>query len=282
MTLTEQEILRYSRHIILPEVGGRGQQRIKSASVLVAGLGAAGSAAALYLAAAGVGRLTLWDPAPLAEADLARAIAHDRAHLGLSRAASARGKVTAINPDADVLASAEPDALPGLVNGHQVVLATAGDWEAVQAAALRTGAVAVFAGVRGAAGAVFAHRPGEPCLGCVPPEAREAAGLQPEEGGGCAVARGRRGRRHRRSHGGAEADPGHRRPVDWPALGLRWMGSRVPGGCGHAAGGLRGCSAGGPRRRGLGEAGGRSTPSPVLHFSCDRVTLCWTPAPAVL
>lgn len=188
MTLTEQEILRYSRHIILPEVGGRGQQRIKSASVLVAGLGAAGSAAALYLAAAGVGRLTLWDPAPLAEADLARAIAHDRAHLGLSRAASARGKVTAINPDADVLASAEPDALPGLVNGHQVVLATAGDWEAVQAAALRTGAAAVFAGVRGAAGAVFAHRPGEPCLGCVPPEAREAAGLQPEEGGGCAVA----------------------------------------------------------------------------------------------
>ena len=140
------------------------------------------------LAAAGVGRLTLWDPAPLTEADLSRAIAHDRAHLGVTRADSARDKLSAINPDADVLASAEPDALPGLVNGHQVVLATAGDWEAVQAAALPTGAAAVFAGVRGAAGAVFAHRPGEPCLGCVPPEAREAAGLQPEEGGGCAVA----------------------------------------------------------------------------------------------
>lgn len=188
MTLTEQEIVRYSRHIILPEVGGRGQQRIKAASVLVAGLGAAGSAAALYLAAAGVGRLTLWDPAPLTEADLSRAIAHDRAHLGVTRADSARDKLSAINPDAVVHAAGDQDALSGLVDGHQVVVATAGDWEAVQAAALRAGAAVVFAGAHGAGGAVFAFRPGEPCLGCIPPEERDAAGLRPEGGEGCAVA----------------------------------------------------------------------------------------------
>lgn len=185
--LTEQDILRYSRHIILPEVGGRGQKRIKGASVLVAGLGAAGSAAALYLAAAGVGRLTLWDPALLTEADLAQAIAHAQNHLGRSRAASAREKLVAINPDAEVTASEDPDALPGLVEGHDVVVATCGDWTALQSAVLRAGAAVVFAGVHGAAGAAFAHRPGEPCLGCIPPEGREAAGLHPE-GEGPAVA----------------------------------------------------------------------------------------------
>lgn len=187
MSLTEQDILRYARHIIMPEVGGRGQKRIKAASVLVAGLGAAGSAAALYLAAAGVGRLTLWDPAELTEADLTQAIAHARSSLGQSRAASARGKLLAINPDAAVAASADPDALPDLVAGHQVVVATAGDWESVQSAVLQAGASAVFAGVQGAAGAAFAHRPGTACLGCIPAEERDRAGLRPE-GEGCAVA----------------------------------------------------------------------------------------------
>ena len=180
VTLTEQDILRYSRHIILPEIGGRGQKRIKAASVLLAGLGAAGSAAALYLAAAGVGRLTLWDPARLIEDDLVRSIAHTRSHLGLSRAASAREKLVAINPDAVVTASEAPDALPGLVEGHQVVVATCGDWMALQRAVVNAGAAAVFAGVRGAYGAALAYRPGTPCLGCLPPEERGEAGLMPE------------------------------------------------------------------------------------------------------
>lgn len=184
MSLTEQDILRYSRHIILPEVGGRGQRRIKAAAVLVAGLGAAGSAAALYLVAAGVGRLTLWDPAPLSEADLEQALGHERGDLGRNRAAAAREKLLAINPDAAVTASADPGALPGLVEGHQVVVATCGDWPALQAAVLRAGAAAVFAAVHGASGAAFAHRPGAPCLGCVPPAEREAAGLFPEGGEG--------------------------------------------------------------------------------------------------
>ncbi|MBP2017221.1 adenylyltransferase/sulfurtransferase [Symbiobacterium terraclitae] len=183
MSLTEQEILRYSRHIILPEVGGRGQKRIKAASVLVAGQGAAGSAAGMYLAAAGVGRITLWDPAELAAADLSGAIAHTLARIGQNRAESGRAKLEAINPDAEVKAVADPDALPALVAGHQVVVATTGDWDAVQAAAIASGAAVVFAGARGASGALFAYRPGEPCLGCIGADRAAEAGLVPEAGG---------------------------------------------------------------------------------------------------
>jgi len=183
MSLTEQEILRYSRHIILPEVGGRGQKRIKASSVLVAGLGAAGSPAAMYLAAAGVGRITLWDPADLTAADLTGAIAHTRARIGQNRAESGRAKLEGINPDAEINAVTDPDVLPALVAGHQVVVATTGDWTAVQSAAAASGAAVVFAGVHGASGALFAYRPGEPCLGCIGPDAAADAGLLPEETG---------------------------------------------------------------------------------------------------
>lgn len=184
MSLTEQEILRYSRHIILPEVGGRGQKRIKASAVLVAGIGAAGSAAAMYLAAAGVGRITLWDPAVLTAADLSGAIAHTRVRIGQNRAESGRAKLEAINPDANITAITAPDALPALVAGHQVVVATTGDWTAVQAAAIASGVAVVFAGVHGATGAVFAYRPGEPCLGCIGADLAAGSSLLPEEAAG--------------------------------------------------------------------------------------------------
>jgi len=180
MTLTEQEVLRYSRHIILPEIGGRGQVRIKESVVLVAGLGAAGSAAALYLAAAGVGRMTLWDPANVTLPDFTSSIAHIRAHIGRNRAESARTKLLGINPDTAVTVSTDPDALAALVPAHQIVVATAGDWKAIQEAALRSGTAVVFAGVHEAEGAVFSYRPGEPCLGCIDPAVAAQAGLQPE------------------------------------------------------------------------------------------------------
>lgn len=180
MSLTEQEILRYSRHIILPEVGGRGQKRIMAASVLVVGLGAVGSAAALYLAAAGVGRISLWDPTPLTAADLRGAIAHAWDRIGQSRAASARESAAAINPSATVTALAEPDRLLDAVGEHQVVLATAGDWESIQSAAVRSGTPVIFAGASGASGGAMAYRPGEPCLGCVDRERAASLGLRPE------------------------------------------------------------------------------------------------------
>ena len=163
MSLTEQEIRRYSRHIILPEVGGRGQRKLKEASVLVVGLGGPGCAAALYLAAAGVGRIGLWDPERVTASDLESGIAHDCSRLGLPRARSAMVALKAINPDAQV------ECLDIPVSDCDVAVVSA-DRE-VQA---RLGVVLCTA--RGAAGAVTALRAGEWHQGfCSGPEERAVA-----------------------------------------------------------------------------------------------------------
>lgn len=187
MSLTEKEILRYSRHIILPEVGGRGQKRLKAASVLVAGVGPAGSAAGLYLAAAGIGKITIWDPGLVGPQDLEAAIAHDRSRIGLPRARSARHSFLAINPDAEIAVLERESDVIGAMAEHQITLATTGDWLGLQQEALRLGAPAVFGACHGASGAAMAYKAGEPCLGCVEPERALALGLRPE-GEGPAVA----------------------------------------------------------------------------------------------
>lgn len=182
MRLTEQEILRYSRHIILSEVGGRGQLRLKTASVLLAGLGPSGSAAALYLAAAGVGHLTLWDPSVVTAQDLEGAIAHDTTRIGLPRARSAAVPIQAINPDAVVeVLDRESDVL-GAVPAHQVVLASNGDWGALVGAAVASGASAVVCGAHGASGAVASFKQGEPAWSDLETGRAHTIGLYPEEG----------------------------------------------------------------------------------------------------
>ncbi len=180
MSLTEQEILRYSRHIILPEVGGRGQKRLKAASVLIAGLGPSGSAAALYLAAAGIGRITLWDPGLVTPADLEAAIAHDRHRIGMPRARSAREALAAINPDAEIFVLDRDSDVAGAVPEHQILVASAGDWHDLHQEAVRYGVAAVFAATHGATGAAFVHKPGEACLDCIPSEKAAVCGLRPE------------------------------------------------------------------------------------------------------
>jgi molybdopterin/thiamine biosynthesis adenylyltransferase len=187
-SLTEQEIIRYSRHIILPEVGGRGQKKLKSASVLVAGVGAAGSAAALYLAAAGIGKLTLWDPGLVTLQDLTGAIAHDRSRIGLPRARSAARPLRAINPDATVDVLDRESDVAGWIPEHEILLASAGDWAGFAKLSYAGGTSAVLYGVHGAHGAVGTFRPGAPCPDCLGDERARAAGLSPEAGGGEAIA----------------------------------------------------------------------------------------------
>jgi len=179
--LTEEQIRRYSRHIILPEVGGRGQRRILEASVVLGGLGAAGSVAAMYLAAAGVGRITLWDPAPVTEADLAAAVAYTVDKVGQNRAAAAAEVLRAINPDVTVqVAASEAEAGAGIEPGG-VVLLSAGEWRPLHDRAIREGARVVACGVHGAEGAFTVLQPGGPCLACLPPAVLQEAGLWPEE-----------------------------------------------------------------------------------------------------
>jgi molybdopterin/thiamine biosynthesis adenylyltransferase len=187
-SLTEQEIVRYSRHIILPEVGGRGQKKLKGASVLLAGLGAAGSAAALYLAAAGIGRITLWDPALVTPQDLEGGIAHDRSRLGTPRSRSAAVPLRAINPDSEVAVLDRENDVAGAMPDYQVALLSGGDWLDLEPAALKAGASAVLYAAHGARGAVTVARPEGPCLDCLGGVRAQALGLYPEEGGAAAVA----------------------------------------------------------------------------------------------
>jgi sulfur-carrier protein adenylyltransferase/sulfurtransferase len=100
--LSKEEILRYSRHLIMPEVGMDGQRKLKGASVLIIGAGGLGSPLALYLAAAGVGRLGLVDFDVVDFTNLQRQVIHGTADVGRSKLDSARERIEAVNPNVRV------------------------------------------------------------------------------------------------------------------------------------------------------------------------------------
>lgn len=98
MALTNDELQRYARHLTLPHVGEAGQARLRASSALIIGLGGLGSPAALYLAAAGVGRLGLLDHDVVAVHNLQRQVLHDTAAVGRAKTDSARARLEALNP----------------------------------------------------------------------------------------------------------------------------------------------------------------------------------------
>jgi molybdopterin/thiamine biosynthesis adenylyltransferase len=102
--MNDQQLLRYSRHILLDEVGIEGQQRALAASVLIIGAGGLGSPAALYLAAAGIGRLILVDDDTVDLTNLQRQVMHTTARVGQPKVDSARAALLELNPEIDVVA----------------------------------------------------------------------------------------------------------------------------------------------------------------------------------
>lgn len=107
MRLTEDQIVRYSRHIILSGVGSKGQEKINDGRVLIIGAGGLGSPVAYYLAAAGVGTIGIIDDDVVDLSNLQRQILHFTADVGRPKAVSAREKLTALNPDCRVVAYQE-------------------------------------------------------------------------------------------------------------------------------------------------------------------------------
>jgi adenylyltransferase/sulfurtransferase len=103
MQLSNDEIRRYSRHLILPEVGMAGQKKIRSTSVLCIGAGGLGSPIALYLAAAGIGRMGIVDFDTVDYSNLQRQILHTDADVGRSKAQSAKETIAGINPNVEVV-----------------------------------------------------------------------------------------------------------------------------------------------------------------------------------
>jgi sulfur-carrier protein adenylyltransferase/sulfurtransferase len=106
--LSHEQILRYSRHLLMPEVGLQGQIKLKNSSVLVIGTGGLGSPVALYLAAAGIGRIGLVDYDTVDESNLQRQVIHGTATLGKLKVESARDRLTDLNPDIQVDIYNEP------------------------------------------------------------------------------------------------------------------------------------------------------------------------------
>ena len=102
--LSQEEINRYSRHLILPEVGLKGQLKLKNSKVLVVGTGALGSPVLLYLSAAGIGTIGIIDFDTVDESNLQRQIIHSTNEIGNQKVNSAKSRINSINPNIDVIA----------------------------------------------------------------------------------------------------------------------------------------------------------------------------------
>ena len=107
MALNGEEVERYARHLVLHEVGGPGQAKLKAARVLVIGAGGLGSPLLLYLAAAGIGTIGVIDHDTVSLSNLQRQILHTTARVGMAKTASARETLLAINPHVTVMAHDE-------------------------------------------------------------------------------------------------------------------------------------------------------------------------------
>jgi adenylyltransferase/sulfurtransferase len=124
MSLTPPEIERYARHLVLADVGGPGQQRLKAARVLVVGAGGLGSPVVLYLAAAGVGTIGIVDDDTVSLSNLQRQVLHGTADIGRPKVASAADAVARINPHVAIVpieGRLTEDSAEQLVQGWDVV-----------------------------------------------------------------------------------------------------------------------------------------------------------------
>jgi molybdopterin/thiamine biosynthesis adenylyltransferase/rhodanese-related sulfurtransferase len=177
---------RYSRHLVLPEIGVAGQQRLANARVALIGAGGLGAPAALYLAAAGVGRLTLIDDDYVERSNLQRQIIHADARIGMPKTESARIALNALNPAVHVDAIAKRVGaanVESLIRGHDVVIDGADNFPTrylLNAACLRLRLPLVYGAVHRFSGQVSVFDPrrdDSPCYRCLfaePPSAAEA------------------------------------------------------------------------------------------------------------
>jgi molybdopterin-synthase adenylyltransferase len=181
-SMTDDQLLRYSRHILLDEVGVEGQQRFLDAHALVVGAGGLGSPVALYLGTAGVGRITLIDHDAVDLTNLQRQIAHNLERVGRPKAESAREAVAAINPDVLVrplVMRADAQVLDELVPQADVVIDCCDNFatrHAINRACFAHGKPLVSGAAIRLDGQVSVYDPRRadcPCYACVFPQDQE-------------------------------------------------------------------------------------------------------------
>jgi molybdopterin/thiamine biosynthesis adenylyltransferase/rhodanese-related sulfurtransferase len=177
---------RYARHLVLPEIGVAGQRKLSQARVVLIGAGGLGAPASLYLAAAGVGTLTLIDDDRVERSNLQRQVVHADARVGMAKTESARIALNALNPGVRIEAIAErveAANVERLLRGHDVIIDGADNFPArylLSAASLRLKIPLVYGAVHRFSGQVSVFDPrraDSPCYRCLfpqPPSAAEA------------------------------------------------------------------------------------------------------------
>ncbi|HZW15538.1 MAG TPA: molybdopterin-synthase adenylyltransferase MoeB [Brevundimonas sp.] len=175
MSFSEDEIERYARHLVLAEIGGPGQQRLKAARVALVGLGGVGAPAALYLAAAGVGALRLIDDDAVGLSNLQRQIIFGQADVGAAKVDAGAARLDALNSHVEVEAAAErltPDNAARLLGGCDVVIDGTDDFGtrfATNAACVAAG-IPLVSGALGRWSGQVGVFTGRPCYRCLVPE----------------------------------------------------------------------------------------------------------------
>ena len=169
---------RYSRHLLLPEVGHAGQQRLLDAKVLCIGAGGLGSPALLYLAAAGVGTIGIVDSDVVEENNLQRQIIHDTDRVGALKAESARSTINKLNPDVDVKVHAlriDAGNARDLMSGYDVIVDGSDNFDTryvINDVSVELGIPVVHGSIFRFEGMVSTFAPDEgPCYRCLYPEA---------------------------------------------------------------------------------------------------------------
>lgn len=122
---SEEQVLRYSRQIVFPEVGGLGQEKLLNSKVICVGAGGLGSSALLYLAAAGVGRIGIVDSEKVDLSNLQRQVIHFTKDVGRAKSESAEEKVRLVNPDVEVVGmelEMNADNVMDLISGYDLVI----------------------------------------------------------------------------------------------------------------------------------------------------------------
>ncbi len=191
MSLSPEELQRYARHLVLPEIGGPGQQRLRAARVLVVGAGGLGSPVLLYLAAAGVGALTVVDDDRVTTGNLQRQVLFRTADVGAPKPAAAGAAVGALNPHVRfqaVEARLDAGAAAALVPAADLVLDGSDNFATrhlVNTACVAAGRPLVSGAMSRWEGQVSVFDParGGPCYACVFPEVPDPALTPP-----CALA----------------------------------------------------------------------------------------------
>lgn len=191
LDFTDNELERYARHILVPEIGATGQARCREASVLIVGLGGLGSGLAPSLAASGLGRLGLMDDDHVDLSNLQRQVLYDTGMIGEAKATAAARRLSALNPLVTIEQHhrrADAETLAALVPHYDVICDGSDNFAtrlAISDACVKHGKTLVTGAVQGFSGQLATFRPqsGGPCYRCLFPQAVDSVALTCAEAG---------------------------------------------------------------------------------------------------